>query len=137
MNLLKKQRVSGRVDDDHSDCHNNGCGFFNRFNFDFRVGPILFEHWLAWIGTLFVASYIPAYHILKRRYPRKTKLLLNIHVFGTLIAFMFVSIHTMEYMFVEGRLSTKLGTGLALYLAMIFLVSTGFAHRFKLLRMNK
>ena len=59
----------------------------------FFVGPLRFSHWMVLIGTFFIAIYTPIFYVLKRLHPKGLKYLLNIHVFGFLISFMFISIH--------------------------------------------
>jgi len=97
-------------------------------NTGFFVGPYRFSHWLTWIGTLFVAVYAPLYHLLKRRYPRRYTLLLDIHSFGFLAAFFLISVHFAAQL---GRvMPPELGEGIALYTVMVLLVSTGIVQRF-------
>ena len=103
----------------------------------FFVGPLRFTHWLVWIGTLFVAAYSPAYYVLKRRYPARIQTLLNIHVFCNLISFMLVSIHFAQQIGRPPQFYPDLGTGLVLYVVMFLLVSSGFLHRFQILRAFK
>jgi Na+/pantothenate symporter len=83
---------------------------------------------MTWIGTGFVAVYVPIYHILKQRNPKSIKTLLDIHNFGFLIAFLLISIHF------AGQLSRPtipdLGEGIALYVTMVLLVGTGMWQRF-------
>ena len=104
------------------------------FRLRFSVGPYFFDHWLVWIGTLYIAFVTPAYYVLKRRYPRSLKALVKIHVFGNLLAFMLVSVHFAQQIGRPPRFFPDLGTGLALYIVMFILVVTGFLHRFKILK---
>jgi uncharacterized membrane protein YidH (DUF202 family) len=99
----------------------------------FFVGPLRFSHWMALIGFAFVAVYTPMFYFLKRRYPTKIKTLLNIHVFGFLLAFMLVSIHFAGQISRPPQFYPELGEGIALYLAMVVLVVTGFLHRFQII----
>ncbi len=99
----------------------------------FFVGPLRFGHWLGVLGTLFIALFTPAYYILKRRYPKRLKAMLNVHIFGNLFSFMFISIHFAQQMGRPPQFYPDLGTGVILYVTMVLLVSTGFLHRFKLL----
>ena len=98
---------------------------FNWFQLRFLIGPLTFSHWLSWIGTIFIAFYTPTYHILKRRHPKRIKVLLKIHTLGNLLAFMLVSMH-----FFQMRLR---GTSEALLIAVTILVVTGFISRFQML----
>ena len=104
------------------------------FQLHFSVGPFFFDHWLSWIGTLYITFFTPAYYILKRRYRKRLVALVKIHVFGNLFAFMLVSIHFAQQIGRPPQFFPDLGTGLALYIVMFILVATGFLHRFHILR---
>jgi hypothetical protein len=94
----------------------------------FFLGPFRFSHWMTWIGSIFVGVYAPLYHILKRRYPQRFNLLIDIHSFGFLIAFMLISIHFAGQL---GRSPLpELSEGIALFVTMLLLVSTGVIQRF-------
>jgi hypothetical protein len=94
----------------------------------FLIGPFRFSHWMTWIGSLFVAIYAPLYHYLKRRYPQRFDLLMDIHSFGFLTAFLLISIHFAGQV---GRSPLpQLGEGIALFTTMLLLVSTGIIQRF-------
>ncbi len=96
-------------------------------NFGFILGPYRFSHWMSWIGSLWVAVYVPIYHVLKQRMSR-IKVLIDVHCFGFLIAFLLISIHF------AGQMSRPalpdLGEGIALYVVMLSLVTTGLVQRF-------
>lgn len=62
------------------------------------------------------------------------KYLIPIHIFGNLFSFMFISMHFFQQITRPPQFYPDLGTGVALYLVMLILVSTGFLHRFQLLR---
>jgi uncharacterized membrane protein YidH (DUF202 family) len=111
--------------------------YFRWFQLNFFVGPFRYTHWLSWIGTLFIAFFTPAYYVLKRRYPKKLKVLLRIHVFGNLISFLLISIHYAQQVGRPPRFFPDLGTGLVLYIVMPLLVATGFLHRFQILKSIK
>ena len=98
----------------------------------FEVGPIYFTHLLSWIGVLFIAVYSPIYYYLKRRNPSKLKTLLNVHSFGNLIAFIFISMHFAQQMGRPPDFFPNLGTGLALFIAVCTLATTGILRRFQL-----
>lgn len=106
---------------------------FSWLDIRFRIGPYYFTHWLSWIGTLFIAVYTPLYYIVKRHSPHILKYLIPIHMFGNLLSFMFISMHFFQQITRPPQFYPDLGTGLALYLVMLVLVSTGFLHRFQLL----
>jgi hypothetical protein len=102
-------------------------------NTGFFVGPLRFSHWMGIIGPLFVAIYTPIFYVLRRRYPKRLKLLLNIHVFGFLISFMFISIHFAGQIGRPQQFYPELGEGIALFIIMVLLVATGFIHRFQII----
>jgi protein-S-isoprenylcysteine O-methyltransferase Ste14 len=95
------------------------------------------HHWLSWTGTLFIAFFTPAYYLAKRRAPSKLRTLLKVHVFGNLIAVMFVSIHFTQQISRPPQAFPQLGTGIVLYAAMILLVLTGFFLRFRPVRYSR
>lgn len=66
--------------------------FFHLINLTFFVGPLRFTHWLAIIGTSYIAIDTPAFVVLKRFYPEKLKGLLRYHIFGNLLFFALISI---------------------------------------------
>jgi hypothetical protein len=107
--------------------------YFRWFNFRFQIGPYYFTHWLSWIGSLFIALFTPTYYYLKRFRPKLLSKLIRIHMFGNLFSFMFISIHFFQQISRPPRFYPDLGTGLALYIVMLFLVATGFFHRFQIL----
>src|SRR3990170_6299754 len=90
----------------------------------FFVGPIRLSHWFVWIGTIYVAFTVPIIAVLKKRHPQQYKTLFRIHVFGNLLAFMLISLHFASQ--ISRSPAPELGTGLALYIAMVLLVGTGF-----------
>ena len=94
------------------------------------VGEFNIHHWFSWTGTLFIAFFTPAYYLLKRRYPQKTRTLLQAHVFSNLLSVMFVSIHFIQEISRPPQAFPQLGTGIVLYPAMVLLTLTGFFLRF-------
>ena len=99
----------------------------------FFVGPLRFSHWMVLIGSFFVAVYTPMFYFLKRRYPKRLKYLLNVHVFGFLISFLFISIHFAGQMGRPQQFYPEIGEGIALIIIMVLLVATGFIHRFQII----
>ncbi len=94
----------------------------------FAVGHIFdFDHVFVSIGTFFIAIYTPIYYVLKRRHPAKLNALLNIHIFGSLLSFLFISIH---YAVAK---TPRTAEGLGLYVTVILLTVTGYIHRFNLI----
>jgi hypothetical protein len=107
--------------------------YFDWLGVSFFVGPLRLGHWLGVLGTLFIAIFTPTYYVLKRRYPRRLKAMLNVHIFGTLFSFILISIHFAQQMGRPPEFFPDPGTGVISYIATLILVSTGFLHRFKLL----
>lgn len=96
----------------------------------FFIGPIRFSHLATWVGSMFVVVYVPIYHVLKRRSPQRVKMLLDIHNFGFLIAFLLISIHFSGQMSRPAQSFPELGEGIALFTTMVLLVATGMYQRF-------
>ena len=108
--------------------------YFRFFRLHVLIGEFNIHHWFSWTGTLFIAFFTPAYYFLKRRYPQKIKNLLMAHVFGNLLAVMFVSIHFIQEISRPPQAFPQLGTGIVLYPTMILLTLTGFFLRFQVAR---
>jgi len=89
-------------------------------------------HWIGWIGALYIALVTPVYVFVKRRSPRRLRAVLNLHVFGNLLAVVLVSVHFAQQLTRPASNYPTLGTGLLLYSAVILLVSSGFMIRFGL-----
>jgi len=104
------------------------------WDLNFYVGPEYFHHWLVFTGAGFIAIFTPIYSMMKRRSPKHFGALLNVHVFGNLIAFLFISIHFTQQMGRPAQFAPTLGTGLALYTIVAVMVITGFVQRFRLVR---
>jgi len=104
--------------------------YFRFFRLHILIGEFNIHHWFSWTGTLFITFFTPAYYLLKRRYPQKTRTLLQAHVFSNLLSVMFVSIHFIQEMSRPSQSFPELGTGIVLYPAMILLTLTGFFLRF-------
>jgi len=100
----------------------------------FYVGPLNFHHWLVFIGAGYIAVFTPIYAIIKRRSPKHLGRLLNIHVFGNLVAFLLISIHFTQQMGRPAQFAPTLGTGLTLYIIVAIMVVTGLIQQFQLLR---
>jgi hypothetical protein len=102
----------------------------------FRLSTVIMgesiHHWFSFIGTGFIAIYLPVYSMLKRRYPSQLKTLLPIHVFGNLLAFVLLSAHFSHHLTRPSQAYPDLGTGIALYAAVLILIITGFVLRFHL-----
>lgn len=101
------------------------------YNLNFFVGPYFFVHWFSIIATIFISISIPIHYLLKYKKPQKLKIILRIHVFGNLLAFLPISIHFAQNV---GRLAgapERLGDGFVLYLILTFIVLTGIMERFR------
>ena len=113
------------------------AAYLDWVDFGFIIGSYRFNHWLVWIGSLYIALTIPIYTMLKRRYPIRTRQLLGFHVLGNLTAFVLVSIHFSSQVSRPAAFYPDLGTGLALFISMLLLVATGFSHRFGIIKSVK
>lgn len=102
------------------------------FSFAATVGPFRIIHYLAFIGTFYIAFGVILFSVFKRRNPQKYKALIRFHVIGNLVAFLLVSLHFAGQL---GRpVFPDLGTGLTLYIGMILLVGSGVSLRFGIFR---
>src|SRR4030066_1116683 len=90
----------------------------------FLVGPFRLSHWFVWIGTIYVAIAVPTTAILNTRHPQRYGPLFRTHVFGNLLAFTLISLHFASQIARPASSYPELGTGLALYIALILLVGT-------------
>ena len=97
----------------------------------FFVGSYLFIHWLGIIATIFIAVFPPIYYVLKRTRPQSIRILLKLHVFGNLFAFLLVSIHFAQNLARLAGFLQRLGDGLALYLVLLLIVTTGILDRYQ------
>jgi hypothetical protein len=95
---------------------------------NYLLGPFRVFHWLGWIGALYIALSIPAYHLLKRRHPKRYLALLRLHTFGNLASAALVSAHVTQQL--TRATLPDLATGLTLILIIALLVSTGIVMRF-------
>jgi hypothetical protein len=101
------------------------------YRLTFFVGSYLFIHWISLIATAFVAVLIPVYYVLKRKRPQNIKALLKVHILGSLVAFVFISVHFAQNL---GRLAgalQRLGAGFALYIVLALIVATGIMERYQ------
>jgi hypothetical protein len=100
----------------------------------FYIGPLYLHHWLSFIGFGYIAIFTPIYVTAKRRSPHRLGKLLKIHVFGNLVAFLFISMHFTQHMGRPPQFAPILGTGLTLYIIVAIMVITGYMQRFQLAR---
>jgi len=113
------------------------AAYLDWIDFGIVIGSYRFNHWLVWIGALYIAFAVPVYSILKRRYAAGMGRLLGFHVFGNLTAFILISIHFSSQISRPAAFYPDLGTGLALFLSMVLLVATGFSQRFGIVKVSK
>ena len=106
--------------------------YYNRwFSFAAIVGPFRIIHYIAFAGTLYIAFGVILFAYLKRRKPKKYELLLRLHSLGNLFAFLLISLHFAGQLGRPANFYPTIGTGLALYITMVTLVSTGMLLRFR------
>lgn len=101
------------------------------FSFAARVGPLRIIHYVAFAGTLYIAFGVVLFAFLRRKKPKNYRTLLGIHGLGNLVAFLLISIHFAGQLGRPANFYPTLGTGLALYITMLALVSTGMFLRFR------
>ncbi len=99
----------------------------------FSIGPFSSDHWLSIIGGTYLLIFMVIFAYMKRYTAVNRGTLLKVHMFGNLLAVMFVSVHFAEQM---GH-AHDLGTGLATYLLLVVIVATGFMMRFGLLTQKR
>ena len=97
------------------------------------IGPFRLTHWFVWTGTIYVAIAVPIIAVLKKRQPQRYKTLFRTHMFGNMLAFLLISMHFASQISRSATSYPELGTGVALYIAMVLLVGTGFLQRFQLI----
>ena len=107
--------------------------YLDWFDFGVFVGQYRLNHWLGWIGFLFILLYIPLFFTFKRKYVEKIRLFLGIHVLGNLLAYLLITIHFAAQISRPAQFYPDLGTGIALQVFMITLVLTGFLLRFNII----
>ena len=106
--------------------------YFDFVNVGFAVGSYRFHHWSVIIGSFYVALITPFFFVLKRFKPASLRTLFRVHVFGNLLAFLFVSVHFTGQLSRPLEFYPDLGSGVGLYGAMSLLVFSGFFLRYSL-----
>jgi hypothetical protein len=94
------------------------------------VDSLTITHLASYIGGFWIAIFTPIYQVLKRRSPQHFKSMLNVHVLGNLLAFVLITTHLTH----REINSVFLGSGTALYIALVSMVVTGIIQRFNLLK---
>jgi len=112
--------------------------YYNRwYSFSYLIGPFRAIHYIAFAGTLYIAISVPIIAYLKKHYPQKRNSLTRAHMFLNLISFLLISIHFAGQLGRPLNSYPDLGTGIALYIALILQVYTGLAYRFRENRLLK
>lgn len=111
--------------------------YMRLWDIHFSIGPFFLDHWLAIIGGTYLLIFIVVFAYMKRYTAVKRGTLLKIHVFGNLLAVMFVSVHFAQQMGRPAEFAPDLGTGLATYLLLMVIVAAGFMLRFGLLTQKR
>lgn len=96
------------------------------------INPVY--HWFSWIGASYIAIAAPLFHILKHRYSTKYQMIVRVHIFGNLAAFLLISLHSTYQTGNPPILGTFTHLGLTLYIALLLFVITGFILRYQLMR---
>lgn len=104
-----------------------------RSSFGFFVGPLLFTHWMSLTGAFWIAVVTPVYYVFKHRHPERIKAWLRIHTFGNLLSLMLISVHFTYWI----TIVSFIGTGTALFVAVLTLVFTGLLQRFNMLQSSR
>ncbi len=94
------------------------------------VGGESLHHWFTWAGTLYIAVAIPIIHILKLRHANWRTKLTIVHVFGNIIAVIFISLHLTHQLARAPPFTPELGTGIVLVTILLLEVTTGFILQF-------
>ncbi len=107
------------------------------YSLGFFVGPFRASHWLVILGSAYLAIATPAFSILKRRLQARYDALVKFHAIGNLSAVLLVTLHFTSQVTRSTANYPQLGTGLTLYIVMLFLVVSGFLYRFRVIpRLN-
>ena len=105
--------------------------FYDYIDTGFFLGSLRFSHWMGIIGAVFLLIFAPIFYVMKRRFPKRYKILINIHIFGFTTSFLLVSIHFAGQLSRPLQFYPDLGAGLALYIIAAFLVTTGYLYRYR------
>ncbi len=87
-----------------------------------------FIHWASIIGGSWIAIVTPIYYILRMQKHTTLMPLQAFHMLGNLVAFSLITIH-FTY---QESVASFFGTGLALYIAVLFLVVSGLLQAFNM-----
>jgi len=114
----------------------NYYGLFGNLH-DIDTGRFFLHHWFSWIGSAYIAFYIPIQHYLRTRNLKRYGPLLKYHVYGNLISVGLITIHVSQQFSRPAQFAPDFGTGLALVFTMAFLVITGILLRFNFARSHR
>ncbi|MFO7953121.1 MAG: hypothetical protein R6U91_10025 [Bacillota bacterium] len=104
--------------------------YFRIWDLHFTIGPFYLHHWGSIIGGLYLLFSTAIYAYIKRNLKVKKKTLLQVHVFGNLIAILLISIHFAQQVGRPAEFAPDIGTGLATFLLLIAILATGIMIRF-------
>lgn len=100
------------------------------WDLQFLVGTFFMYHWVAIIGGLYLIISVALYAYFKRYSKISRKFLLNGHVFGNLLAVLFISVHFAYHIGRPAEFAPALGTGLATSLLFVIVLVAGILMRF-------
>ncbi len=111
--------------------------YMSLWDLHFSIGPFFLHHWLSIIGGAYLLIFILVFAYMKRYTTVNRGTLLKVHVFGYLLAVIFISVHFAQQMGRPAEFAPDLGAGLATYLLLMVIVATGFMMRFGLLTQKR
>lgn len=100
-------------------------------------GPIFLHHWFSFIGSAYIAVYVPIHHYLRLKNPSRYGALLKYHVYGNLISVGLITIHFSQQFSRPAQFAPDFGTGVALVIIMALLVLTGILLRFGFIKARR
>lgn len=103
----------------------------------FYLGPYFFHHWLAWLGSAYIAFFVPVLRWVRATDPRRYRNLLPYHIYGNLISVAFITMHFSQQMARPPQFAPDLGTGVVLYASMFLLVATGILLQFRFFKARR
>jgi len=106
--------------------------FYDWWNLRIPIGPFYLGHLFGIIGASWIAIFTPIFVLLRRRSPQYSKMLVDIHVTGNLIAFLIFSMHFWQQVGRPADYYPELGTGLSLYMILTTITVTGLLIRFRI-----
>lgn len=104
--------------------------YFRIWDIHFLIGPFYSHHWGSIIGGSYLLISTAIYAYIKRNLKVKKGTLLQVHVFGNIVAVLLISIHFAQQMGRPAEFAPDFGTGLATFLLLLVILATGFMIRF-------